>query len=122
MFRTSAIGVLLGIPAFAASTATPVSFHKDVEPILQKHCQGCHRPGEIGPFSLLSYNEARPWAKAIKVAVATDKMPPWFADPKYGHFANDRRLTEAEIRTIAAWVDGGALEGEAKDKPAPVAW
>jgi hypothetical protein len=121
MFRTCAIPVVLfGIPAFAASTATPVSFHKDVEPILQKHCQGCHRPGEIGPFSLLSYNEARPWAKAIKVAVATEKMPPWFADARYGHFANDRRLSPAEIGTLTAWADNGAIEGDLKDAPPPM--
>ena len=76
MFRTCAIAaVLFGIPAFAASTATPVSFHKDVEPILQKHCQGCHRPGEIGPFSLLSYNEARPWAMDTSRTIAGSARP-----------------------------------------------
>src|SRR5690242_8191250 len=117
MVRLSAAGLLMGIAAFAAPKAAPVTFHKDVLPILQKHCQECHRPGEIAPFSLLSYTDARPWAKAMKNAVATEKMPPWFADPNYGHFANDRRLTPAEVKTIVAWADGGALEGNKKDAP-----
>ena len=115
MHRVLAIGLLTGIAALAA----PVTFNKDVLPILQKRCQECHRPGEIAPFSLLSYNEARPWAKAIKVAVVSEKMPPWFADPKYGHFANDRRLAPAEVQTLVAWVDGGAVEGDKKDAPPP---
>src|SRR5687767_1832024 len=74
-----------------------VTFHKDVLPILQENCQTCHRPGEIAPMSFLSYNDTRPWAKAIKAAVISRKMPPWFADPAYGHFANDQVLTDAEI-------------------------
>jgi len=102
MFRMALGGLLMGVAALAA---TP-TFNKDVLPILQKHCQGCHRPGEIAPMSLLSYSEARPWAKAMKTAVVTEKMPPWFADPKYGHFANDRRLSTEELATISAWVDG----------------
>ena len=106
------------LAALAASNGRQaVTFHKDVEPILQKNCQGCHRPGEVAPMSLLTYAEARPWAKAIKVAVSTQKMPPWFADPQYGHFANDRRLSQADLDTLAAWVDGGAVEGNPKDAP-----
>jgi mono/diheme cytochrome c family protein len=109
-----------------APAATPgsgeITFNKDILPILQKNCQGCHRPGEIGPMSLLDFKSTRPWAKSIKAAVVSRKMPPWFADPKYGHFANDRRLTETQIRTLASWVDAGAPEGDAKDKPAPVRW
>jgi hypothetical protein len=99
-----------------------VTFHKDVLPILQKNCQGCHRPGQIAPMSFLTYENVRPWAKAMKAAVASRKMPPWFADPKYGHFANDRALKQSEIDTIVAWADGGAKEGDAKDAPPPVAW
>ena len=106
----------------AAVCAAAPTFNKDVLPILQKNCQSCHRPGEIGPMPLLTYSGVRPWAKAIKQAVATGKMPPWFADPQYGRFANDRRLSAAEIRTIEAWVDAGAPDGDAKDKPAPVKW
>lgn len=117
MLRESVLGVLTAFSALAASNATPVTFYKDVLPILQKNCQGCHRPGEIAPFSLLSYTEARPWAKAMKVAVVTEKMPPWFADPKYGHFANDRRLSQNDINTLVSWADTGAAEGDKKDAP-----
>jgi hypothetical protein len=121
VLRFSCSLLLIASAVMAASTATPPpTFNKDVLPILQKNCQTCHRPGEVAPFSLLSYSDARPWAKSIKSAVATRKMPPWFADPNYSHFANDRRLNEAEIRTITSWVDGGAPEGDAKDKPLPV--
>src|ERR1700680_4739408 len=76
--------------AATASTTTAVTFHKDVEPLLQKHCQTCHRPGEIGPMSLLSYQDARPWARSIKAKVMARLMPPWFADPQFGRFRNDR--------------------------------
>ena len=117
------IGVLLlGAGLAAAAPDTAVTFNKDVLPILQKNCQACHRPGEIGPMPLLDYQGVRPWAKAIKSAVVTKKMPPWFADPNYGHFSNDRRLADSDIQTIAAWVDAGAQEGDAKDKPAPIQW
>src|SRR5215470_9534061 len=111
-------------PAMAAqaSAGDPATFNKGVLPILQKHCQTCHRPGQIAPMSLLTYESARPWAKAMKSAVLERKMPPWFADPQYGHFANDRSLKPAEIETIAKWVDGGALKGDAKDAPPPVQW
>jgi hypothetical protein len=110
-------GGFLGVAAMAASNN--VTFNKDVLPVLQKNCQECHRPGEVAPMSLLTYSEARPWAKALKTAVVTQKMPPWFADPKYGHFANDRRLSPEEIDVISAWADNGSPEGDAKDKPAP---
>ncbi|MBV9507789.1 MAG: thiol-disulfide isomerase, partial [Acidobacteriia bacterium] len=119
MFRLSVAGLLTVSAALAATSAAPVTFNKDVLPILQQHCQGCHRPGEIAPMSFMSYTEVRPWAKAIKVAVATEKMPPWFADPKYGHFANDRRLSQADMNTLTAWADGGAQEGDKKDAPPP---
>jgi hypothetical protein len=97
-----------------------ITFNKQVLPILQKNCQTCHRPGEIAPMSFLTYADTRPWAKAMKEAVVKRQMPPWFVDPGYGHFANDRRLSDADIKTISAWVDGGAPEGDAKDKPAPI--
>jgi hypothetical protein len=108
---------MFGIAALAASHASSVTFDKDVLPVLQKNCQGCHRPGEVAPMSLLTYADARPWAKAIKVAVVTQKMPPWFADSQYGHFSNDRRLSQADIDTLAAWADSGAPEGNPKDAP-----
>lgn len=100
----------------------PVSFNKDVLPILQRECQVCHRPGEAAPMSFLTYESARPWAKAIKQAVLTKKMPPWFADPRYGDFRNRPNLMPEDIRILSAWVDSGAPEGDARDKPAPVSW
>ena len=118
----SMLGTLLLASAALAANTAPVTFNKGVLPILQKNCQACHRPGEIGPSSFLTYQSTRPWAKAIKQAVLTKKMPPWFADPRYGHFANDRRLSEADISKLVAWVDAGAPEGDAHDKPAPIVW
>jgi hypothetical protein len=104
----------------ASAAPNPVTFHKDVEPLLQARCQSCHRPGEAAPMSLLTYQDARPWAAAIKEAVLVRKMPPWFADPANGHFANDRRLSKEEVDTLVAWVDGGAKEGDPKDAPKPL--
>src|SRR5215510_2651014 len=112
--------ILLGALAIPAGATADTTFNRDVLPILQKHCQTCHRPGQIAPMSLLSYESARPWAKAMKSAVLERKMPPWFADPQYGHFTNDRSLKPTEIETIAKWADGGALKGDAKDAPPPV--
>jgi hypothetical protein len=114
--------IVLAVAVNALGATDSATFNKDVLPIVQKSCQGCHRPGEAAPFSLLTYESARPWAKAIKAAVVSRKMPPWQADPKFGHFLNDPRLPEADVKTIASWVDGGAPEGDAKDKPAPVQW
>ena len=94
-----------------------VTFTKDVAPIFYAKCAECHRPGEVGPFSLMSYKEARPWAKSIREQVVEKVMPPWHADPHHGQFRNDRRLSQAEIDTITAWVDGGAQEGNPKDLP-----
>jgi hypothetical protein len=101
--------------------ADPV-FYKDVLPVLQKHCQECHRSGEIAPMPLVSYAGTRPWAKAIREQVIARKMPPWFADPMYGHFANDRSLSQPEIDTLAAWVKTGAPAGDPKDAPPPRDW
>lgn len=98
------------------------SFYKDVLPILQAHCQQCHRPGEIGPMPLLTYSGTRPWAKSIREQVIARKMPPWFADPRFGHFANDRSLSAAEIDTIAAWVNAGAPAGDPRDRPPAREW
>lgn len=106
--------------AAAAGSEKSATFNKDVLPLLQKNCQSCHRPGEVAPMAFLTYQETRPWAKAMKAAVLSKKMPPWFADAKYGHFQNERTLTEAEIKTLVSWADNGAPEGDAKDKPAPV--
>jgi Copper type II ascorbate-dependent monooxygenase, C-terminal domain len=95
----------------------PPTFHKEVEPILQSRCQGCHRAGEAAPMPLVTFQDARPWAKAIRAAVVGGKMPPWHADPRYGKFSNDLSLTPAEKETLIAWVDGGAREGNPADAP-----
>ena len=100
-----------------AAAPKEVTFHKTVEPILQARCQGCHRPGEAAPMSLMNYQEARPWAKAIKNAVLQRKMPPWFADPAHGSFSNDRRLSKEETDALAGWADSGAKEGDLRDRP-----
>jgi hypothetical protein len=106
--------------SFASTAPKQVTFQKDVAPVLQKHCQQCHRPGEAAPMSLLTYKDARPWAKAMKAAVLSRKMPPWFADPAHGKFSNDRRLSQQEIDILSAWADSGAKEGNVKDAPVPL--
>ena len=107
-----------GLPA----QAPPPTFSKDVAPILQKNCQSCHRPGEGGPFSLLTYDDAKLMASSIKRVASQKSMPPWYADPKFGHFANDRSLSDQEIATIVAWANAGAPEGDKKDLPPPINW
>ncbi len=117
------VAITFGGAALAASTSsTPVTFNKDVLPVLQKNCQSCHRPGQVAPMPFLDYTQTRPWAKAMKVAVLSKKMPPWFADPQYGHFVNDRSLKQSDIDTIVKWADSGAPEGDAKDAPAAIEW
>jgi hypothetical protein len=105
-----------GIAAIASAEPT---FNKDVLPILQNRCQGCHRPGEAAPMSFLTYKDTRPWAAAIREAVSTREMPPWHADAAHGTFRNERRLTDAEIETLSQWAKTGAKEGDPKDAPAP---
>jgi hypothetical protein len=109
--------VWLGVAACSLAAASEVTFTKDVAPILYRRCVSCHRTGDIAPMSLLTYREARPWAASIREAVVLRKMPPWHADPRYGHFANDVRLTDAEISTIGAWAADGAMEGNPADLP-----
>src|SRR5579863_3230967 len=120
MLRLFLVGLAAGVAGLAADPSSAVTFTKDVLPVLQKNCQSCHRPGQIAPMSLMNYQEARPWAKAIKTAVTTKKMPPWFADPNYGHFINDRSLKQSDIDTLVKWADSGAAEGNPKDGPAAV--
>jgi len=109
------------LPAVGQSTesAAKVTFYRDVLPILQQRCQECHREGEAAPFALMTYEETRPWARAIRQAVLQRKMPPWFAEASAGTFSNDRRLTSREVETIMAWVDAGAPKGEAHEAPPP---
>ena len=117
----SAVLCLVCSPASQASNSKggtkAVTFSKEVAPIFYKRCAECHRPNELAPMSLLTFKDARPWARSIKEKVVTGQMPPWHADPHYGQFSNDRRLSQQEIDTIVAWVDEGAKEGNPKDLP-----
>ncbi len=98
-------------------TSREVTFTKHIAPILQQHCQECHRSGQIAPMALVSYADAAAWAETIREVVETRVMPPWYASPKYGHFANERRVPEEAIKTLAAWVEAGCPEGNPKDLP-----
>jgi mono/diheme cytochrome c family protein len=95
-----------------------VTFNKDIAPLLFERCAGCHRPGEVAPFSLLSYRDASKRAKLIRSVISERVMPPWKGDPGVGHFVDERRLTDAQVALITRWVDGGAPEGEPADLPA----
>lgn len=118
----SAITALaVGQIAAAQTQSQPVTFTKDVAPILQERCQTCHRPNTFAPMSLLTYEEARPWAKSIKAKILAHEMPPWYIDKNVGvrHFKNDVSLNEQEIATIVKWVDSGAPKGNPADMPPP---
>src|ERR1700683_5203288 len=108
-------------PGGGPGTPAPPS-HKDIEPILQKRCQSCHRDGEAAPMPLLTYEQARPWAKAIRASVFNGKMPPWQPDPRYGKFSNDLSLAPGEKEKLIAWVDAGAKEGSPAEAPKPIAF
>jgi hypothetical protein len=126
-FTTTALATLAAVMAMSAlgraadPTARPVTFTRDVAPILQQKCQQCHQPNSIAPMSLITYEDARPWARSIKQRVVTRQMPPWHIDMSVGvhEFKNDMSLTDAQIDTIARWVDAGAPEGNPKDMPPP---
>jgi len=120
MGRTLATSISILCLSAASICQNPApTFSKDVAPILQKHCQTCHRPAEAAPFPLLTYEQARPWVASMKLMVKQKQMPPWFADPAFGHFSNDRSLTSQEISTIVAWANAGAPEGNPADLPPP---
>jgi hypothetical protein len=122
---TFGVAVALAAPGLAAAqTAAPtkqVTFSKDVAPIVQAKCQECHQPNSIAPMSLITYQDVRPWARSIKERVAARQMPPWHIDRSVGvqKFKNDISLTDEQLATIVAWVDGGALQGDPKDLPPP---
>ena len=124
---SGAVGVvgLLALPAsLSAQTTAAPTFTKDVAPILQKKCESCHRPDSIAPMSLVTFEEARPWARSIRDRVASRNMPPWHIDPTVGiqHYKGDRSLSQNEIDTIVAWVAAGAPKGNPADMPPPVQW
>jgi hypothetical protein len=112
----TALGTEISSPSTPSDQTSIKTFNKDVLPVLEQNCQVCHRQGGIAPMSFQTYESTRPYAKAIKTAVINKKMPPWFADPHYGEFRNAPKLTEADIKTLAEWADGGAKEGNAADK------
>src|SRR5215469_18648120 len=116
------VGILI-IMAISASAAD-VTFSRDVTPIFQEKCQNCHRAGQMAPMSLVTYQETRPWAKAIRERVAMRQMPPWHLDKTVGiqHFQNDLSLTEEQISVIERWVDAGAPPGDPKDMPPAKQW
>jgi hypothetical protein len=109
--------VVFALASLNHARASAPTFSKDVAPILFKNCAECHRPGEIAPMPLMNYKEVRPWAKSIREKVLKREMPPWHADPQHGEWANDKRMSQKELDTIIAWVDGGAKEGDPKDLP-----
>jgi hypothetical protein len=108
----------------AGAPGPAITFAKDVAPIFQDKCQSCHRPGSIGPMSLLTYQDARPWVRSIRTRVASREMPPWHLDKTVGiqKFINDLSLTDQQIETILRWVDAGAPMGDPRDMPAPRQW
>jgi mono/diheme cytochrome c family protein len=118
----AALMMLVGLPLSGLAADRPadtaVTFAKDVAPIFNKSCVECHRPTMFAPMSLTTYDDARPWARSVKQRVVSRTMPPWGADPAHGTFKNDPRLSESDIATIVAWVDGGAPRGDDKDLPA----
>ena len=117
--RFLSLTIAASAAAFAGSVSSAPTYYKDIVPVLQNRCQECHRPGEVAPMSLMSYNDVRPWSKAIKSAILTKKMPPWFADPHIGKFSNDRSMSQSEIDTFVSWVDAGSPAGNPKDAPKP---
>ena len=121
----AAAWLLAAAPAAAQVTIDrPVTFTRDVAPIFQKKCESCHRPDSIAPMSLITYQEARPWARSIRDRVASRNMPPWHVDPNVGiqHFKGDRSLSQKEIDTIVAWASNGAPQGNPADMPPPMKW
>lgn len=116
LLATGAV-IFAGYGVMADNSSATITFNKDVAPILYGSCVTCHRPGETAPMSFITYKEVRPWAKSIREKVVEREMPPWYADPNHGEFLNDMRLSQEQIDTIKAWVDGGAKEGDAKDLP-----
>ena len=117
-------GLAFAAPALAAERAAEVTFSKDVAPILQRSCESCHRPGGGAPMALISYSDVRPWARSIRNRTTSREMPPWFIDKNVGiqHFKDDPSLSDAEIETLAAWVDAGAPQGNPADLPPPLEW
>ena len=124
-----ACGALFATPSLSAPRTraserqgTAPTFYRDVLPIFQQHCQTCHRPGEIGPMPLVTYDQTKPYAAKIARMTSSRQMPPWFADPTIGKFANDPSLSDAQTATLSRWAELGAPAGDTRDAPAPRHW
>src|SRR5438094_7871716 len=121
-----ALAILIASPQFSSpeSANTTITFSQDIAPILQEKWQACHRPHSMAPMPLVTYEDVRPWAKAIRERVLTRQMPPWHIDKTVGiqKFKNDRSLSDAQIDTILKWVDAGAPKGDSKDMPPAKHW
>src|SRR5678815_3522461 len=117
--RTLLVAITGTLLSATIASAQAPTFYKDVLPVLQAHCQNCHRPGEVAPMSLLTYEQARPWAAAIKKATQSKAMPPWFAEPGHAEYANakEKVLTAEALDTLARWADGGAPAGDPATAP-----
>src|SRR5690242_9571687 len=121
MKRMCLIGLWLGMAGSVAATiGGTVTYYRDVLPILQNHCQSCHRPGHVAPISFMTYKETRPWAEAMKYVVLTKQMPPWFLESPYVPTAAHGLVTPSETETIVRWVELGAPAGDPKDAPPPM--
>jgi peroxiredoxin len=116
--KTPVAGCIIARKAIPKKEGT-FTYARDISRILQKNCQDCHRPGQIGPMSLLTYRDALAWGETIKEVVTDKRMPPWYADPRYGHFSNDRSLPAKEREALLAWIDQGMPRGDDKDMPPP---
>jgi len=119
-FLTALSFAAVAISALGADANGTPTYARDVARIVQKNCEGCHRPGQIGPFSLTNYQEVSAFAPEIKKAVQERRMPPWHAVPGHGDFKNERRLSDSDVQTLARWIDAGAPQGNRKDLPPPV--
>src|SRR5437868_8154666 len=123
---TAAVGLTIGVARAQTGAAGDVTFSKDVAPILQRSCQPCHRPNGVAPMSLVTYEEVRPWARAIKFRTSLGPhagvMPPWFVEKDLGiqKFKNDPSLSDEEIARIGQWVNGGSPRGNPADMPPPL--
>lgn len=116
--QTKVAGCLIGRVPRTKEHGT-ITFAKHVAPLLQKHCQDCHRPGQVGPMPLVDYDDAVSWAAMVREVISDRRMPPWYADPRFGKFSNDRTMPDADRKTILAWIDLGMPRGDVKDLPAP---
>src|SRR5262245_58398200 len=120
----SSLVLAFGVSVLYAEVPSSPTFSKDIAPLFQEKCEACHRTGSMAPMSLRSYEEVRPWARAIRERVIQRQMPPWHLDKTVGiqEFKNDRSLSDEQISLIVKWVDGGAPQGDPKDMPAAKVW